>query len=91
METVIQTSDLTKFYGKSRGIKNVNITVNKGDIFGFLGPNGAGKSTTIRTILDFIRPTGGSASVFGLDCQKDSVAIAEGSATYRVTLACTAI
>ena len=68
---------MTKFTGKSRGIKNVNITVNKGDIFGFLGPNGAGKSTTIRTILDFIRPTGGSASVFGLDCQKDSVAIKE--------------
>lgn len=75
METVIQTTNLTKFYGKSRGIKDVNITVNKGDIFGFLGPNGAGKSTTIRTLLDFIRPTSGSASVFGLDCQKDSVAI----------------
>jgi ABC-2 type transport system ATP-binding protein len=75
MDTVIQTIDLTKFYGKNRGIKNVSITVNKGDIFGFLGPNGAGKSTTIRTIMDFIRPTGGHASVFGLDCQKDSVAI----------------
>lgn len=75
MEIVIQTTNLTKFYGKSRGIKDVNITVNKGDIFGFLGPNGAGKSTTIRTLLDFIRPTSGSASIFGLDCQKDSVAI----------------
>ncbi|HTX44423.1 MAG TPA: ABC transporter ATP-binding protein [Methanocella sp.] len=75
METVIQTMNLTKFYGKSRGIKDVSITVNKGDIFGFLGPNGAGKSTTIRTLLDFIRPTGGSASIFGLDCRKDSVAI----------------
>src|SRR5271157_78991 len=75
METVIQTSNLTKFYGKSRGIENVSITVNKGDIFGFLGPNGAGKSTTIRTILDFIRPTGGNATVFGLDSRRDSVAI----------------
>ncbi len=75
METVIQTTNLTKFYGKSRGIKDVNITVNKGDIFGFLGPNGAGKSTTIRTLLDFIRPTDGNANIFGLDCQKDSVAI----------------
>ena len=75
METVIQTTNLTKFYGKSRGIKDVNITVNKGDIFGFLGPNGAGKSTTIRTLLDFIRPTDGEATIFGLDCQKDSVAI----------------
>jgi ABC-2 type transport system ATP-binding protein len=75
VEPVIQTENLTKFYGKSRGIKNVNITVNKGDIFGFLGPNGAGKSTTIRTLLDFIRPTSGSARIFGLDCQKDSLAI----------------
>ncbi len=75
METVIQTSNLTKFYGKSRGIENVSITVNKGDIFGFLGPNGAGKSTTIRTIMDFIRPSSGSGTVFGMDCHKDSVAI----------------
>ena len=75
METIIQTTNLTKSYGKNRGITDVNITVHKGDIFGFLGPNGAGKSTTIRTLLDFIRPTGGSASIFGLDCQKDSLAI----------------
>lgn len=75
METVIQTLNLTKTYGKSRGIDNVNITVNKGDIFGFLGPNGAGKSTTIRTLLDFIRPTGGSAFIFGMDCQKDTIEI----------------
>jgi ABC-2 type transport system ATP-binding protein len=75
METVIQTTNLTKFYGKSRGIENVNINVNKGDIYGFLGPNGSGKSTTIRTLLDLIRPTGGSASIFGLDCQKDAVAV----------------
>ncbi len=63
METVIETKDLTKFYGKNRGIKDVNITVRKGDIFGFLGPNGAGKSTTIRTLLDFIRPSSGSATI----------------------------
>jgi ABC-2 type transport system ATP-binding protein len=75
MESVIQTENLTKFYGKSRGIEDVNITVRKGDIFGFLGPNGAGKSTTIRTLLDFIRPTGGSAAIFGLDCHRDTVQI----------------
>lgn len=75
MESVINTQNLTKFYGKSRGIEDVNITVDKGDIFGFLGPNGAGKSTTIRTLLDFIRPSSGSASIFGLDCQRDTVKI----------------
>jgi ABC-2 type transport system ATP-binding protein len=75
MDTVIETKDLTKFYGKNRGIKDVNITVRKGDIFGFLGPNGAGKSTTIRTLLDFIRPSSGSATILGMDCQKDSLAI----------------
>jgi ABC-2 type transport system ATP-binding protein len=75
METVIETKNLTKFYGKNRGIKDVNITVRKGDIFGFLGPNGAGKSTTIRTLLDFIRPSSGSATILGMDCQKDSLAI----------------
>jgi ABC-2 type transport system ATP-binding protein len=75
MENIIQTQNLTKSYGKSRGIKDVNITVRKGDIFGFLGPNGAGKSTTIRTLLDFIRPSSGSATIFGLDCQKDTVQI----------------
>ena len=75
MDEIIQTKSLTKFYGKSRGIKDVSITVNRGDIFGFLGPNGAGKSTTIRIIMDFIRPSGGSATVFGMDCHRDSVAI----------------
>jgi ABC-2 type transport system ATP-binding protein len=75
METIIETKNLTKTYGKSRGIKDVSIRVNKGDIFGFLGPNGAGKSTTIRTLLDFIRPTSGSATIFGLDCHKDTVQI----------------
>ena len=75
MESIIKTVNLTKSYGKSRGIEDVNLSVNRGDIFGFLGPNGAGKSTTIRTLLDFIRPTSGSASIFGLDCQKDTVQI----------------
>ncbi|MCD1293680.1 ABC transporter ATP-binding protein [Methanocella sp. CWC-04] len=75
METVIETKNLTKSYGKNRGIIDVNIKVNKGEIFGFLGPNGAGKSTTIRTLLDIIRPTSGSATIFGLDCHKDAVAI----------------
>ncbi|MDD4773812.1 MAG: ATP-binding cassette domain-containing protein, partial [Eubacteriales bacterium] len=55
MNAVIETKKLTKIYGKSRGIIDVNLTVNEGEIFGFIGPNGAGKSTTIRTLLSLIR------------------------------------
>ena len=69
---IIKTTALTKFYGKHTGIKNLNLQVNKGEIFGFLGPNGAGKTTTIRILLDLIRPTSGNATLFGLDAQLDS-------------------
>lgn len=75
MGSVIETSRLTKTYGKDRGIKDVDLTVNEGEVFGFLGPNGAGKTTTVRTLLGFMKPTDGRAEVFGLDIQKDSVAI----------------
>jgi len=64
---VIEVSDLTKYYGKSRGIVDVSFTVEEGEIFGFIGPNGAGKSTTIRLLLSLIHPTSGSARVFGKD------------------------
>lgn len=67
----IKTVNLTKFYGKVRGIRELNLTVSEGDFFGFMGPNGAGKSTTIHTLLGLIRPTSGSASVLGMDIQKD--------------------
>lgn len=73
--TVIHTSGLTRFYGKRLGIEDVNLEVNRGEIFGYLGPNGAGKTTTIRTLLDFIRPTRGSAAILGLDTRQNSVAI----------------
>jgi ABC-2 type transport system ATP-binding protein len=69
---VIKTEDLTKYYGRSRGIYNINLEVEEGDIFGFIGPNGAGKSTTIRTLLNYIYPTRGSARIFGLDIVADS-------------------
>ena len=65
---VIQTKNLNKNYGKSRGIIDVNLGINEGEVFGFIGPNGAGKSTTIRTLLNFIHPSGGSAEIFGKDC-----------------------
>ncbi len=70
MDAVISTDALTKRYGRARGIENVDLVVQKGDIFGFIGPNGAGKSTLIRTLLGLIRPSGGSAQVFGLDILK---------------------
>ena len=73
----IQTNNLTKYYGKSRGIVGLNLTVNKGEFFGFIGPNGAGKSTTIRTLLGLIKCSGGSATVLGLDIEKDKEAILE--------------
>jgi ABC-2 type transport system ATP-binding protein len=71
----IETELLTKFYGAHRGVEDVTITVEEGEIFGFLGPNGAGKTTTIRTLLDLLHPTSGSARIFGLDSRGDSVAI----------------
>lgn len=66
----IEIRDLTKSYGKARGIKNVNLEVAEGEIFGFIGPNGAGKSTTIRTLLGLIKPTSGTAEIFGNDIVK---------------------
>lgn len=67
----IQTENLTKFYGRHRGIQGVNLEVARGECFGFIGPNGAGKSTTIRTLLGLIRPTSGRARVLGLDSRRD--------------------
>jgi len=71
----IEAEGLTKFYGRHRGIDEVTFAVAPGEVFGFLGPNGAGKTTTIRALLDLHHPTGGSARLFGLDSQRDSVAI----------------
>lgn len=68
---VIQTTNLTKFYGKARGIQDVSLEVREGEIFGFIGPNGAGKSTTIRTLMGLIFPTSGDAKIFGKDCTKE--------------------
>jgi ABC-2 type transport system ATP-binding protein len=75
MTAIIETEKLTKFYGPHRGIVDVDLAVNEGEIFGFLGPNGAGKTTTIRTVLDLIRPTSGRALVFGIESSADPVAI----------------
>ena len=69
---IIDITDLTKFYGKARGIEHVNLEIGEGEIFGFIGPNGAGKSTTIRILLNLIFPTGGSARILGMDVIKET-------------------
>ena len=66
----IRTEKLTKYYGKARGIIDVDLNVEKGDFYGFIGPNGAGKSTTIRTLLGLIGATSGRAEIFGKDAVK---------------------
>jgi ABC-2 type transport system ATP-binding protein len=66
---------LTKFYGSTRGIEDLDLSVGRGEIFGFLGPNGAGKTTTIRMLMGFLKPTGGQATILGFDAWKDSVDI----------------
>ncbi|MBQ8639064.1 MAG: ABC transporter ATP-binding protein [Lachnospiraceae bacterium] len=73
----IETKNLTKNYGKVRGITDLNLTVEEGEFFGFIGPNGAGKSTTIRTLLGLIQPTSGSASVLGQPLQKKASYLAD--------------
>jgi len=72
---VIETDRLTKRYGEARGIEDVTLRVEAGEVFGFLGPNAAGKTTTIRTLLDLLHPTSGSARLLGLDSRRDSLAI----------------
>ena len=73
----IELDGLTKRFGNVTALRGVNMTVEDGDVFGFLGPNGAGKTTTIDIILDFVRPTAGSATVLGMDAREESEAIRE--------------
>lgn len=73
----IKTKNLTKRYGDFVAVKDLDLTVREGEVFGFLGPNGAGKSTTINVLLDFIRPTEGRVSVLGRDPQTESLAVRE--------------
>jgi ABC-2 type transport system ATP-binding protein len=75
MELVIHTHGLTRSYGDVEALKSLDLRVLRNSIFGFLGPNGAGKTTAIKLLLDLIRPTGGTAEIFGLDIGRDSVAI----------------
>ena len=69
----IETAGLTKYYGRTRGIEDLDLRVEQGEVFGYLGPNGAGKTTTIRLLLDLIRPTRGQAAIAGIDTRLRSV------------------
>ncbi|GGL46953.1 ABC transporter ATP-binding protein [Halocalculus aciditolerans] len=75
--TAIELDGVRKEYGDVVALQGLDLEVDEGEVFGFLGPNGAGKSTTINVLLDFVRPTDGSATVFGLDAQAESVAVRE--------------
>ena len=76
-EPVIVLNELTKSYGRHRGVEGISFSVCQGEIFGFIGPNGAGKSTTIRALMGLLKPTSGSASIFGLDCSQEPARIAK--------------
>src|SRR5579875_3011267 len=75
MSAIIETAKLTKRYGRSRGIIDLTFEIEEGEIFGFLGPNGAGKTTTIRTLMGFLRPSAGRATIAGLDCWSQAAAV----------------
>ncbi len=74
-DAVISLKNVTKHYGKVRGIENVSLDIHPGEIFGFLGPNGAGKTTSISLMMDLIRPSAGKVNIFGLNSSADSVKI----------------
>ncbi len=75
MVTIIQTNQLTKSYGRYRGIIEVTFSIQEGEVFGFLGPNGAGKTTTMRVLMGLLRANSGSATIGGLDCWKESTEV----------------
>ncbi len=72
MQDIVRTINLTKYYGKNRGIIDLNLNIGEGEVFGFIGPNGAGKSTTQRVLLGLVKPTSGDAEIFGLSVGKDN-------------------
>src|SRR5262250_2557401 len=71
-QAVVDIRDLTKKYGKFTALDRLNLTVERGEILGFVGPNGAGKTTTIKILVGLARPTGGSATIAGADCVRES-------------------
>ena len=79
---IIEIQNLSKYYGKTRGIDGINLTIEEGEIFGFIGPNGAGKSTTIRILLNLIFPSAGTARIMG----KDVISVSNMSVCFSCPL-----
>ncbi len=75
MDTAIRAVGLSKRFGNTEALASLDLEVSAGEVFGYLGPNGAGKTTTIRLLLGMLRPTSGRAEIFGLDVQRDTVAV----------------
>ena len=73
MEKILEVKNLTKYYGKALGVKEISFALNKGEVFGFIGPNGAGKSTTIRSIMNLINKTSGEVYFRGKKLEKDNI------------------
>ena len=71
----VETQSLTKRFGSFTALDDCSVTINQGEVFGLLGPNGAGKSTLIRLLMGFLNPTSGSASIDGLNCHSQRVAV----------------
>lgn len=78
-DTILKTSNLTKTYYRSAGVKDINITLRKGDIYGFIGKNGAGKTTLLRLITSLIIPTNGSLELFGSGSEQDLILLGKES------------
>ena len=76
-QNFVETNSLTKRFGSFTALDNCSVSVQQGEVFGLLGPNGAGKSTLIRLLMGFLNPTSGSATVAGLDCYSQRVAVHE--------------
>ena len=72
-ETILEIKNLTKYYGKVKGVENLSLSLNKGEIFGFIGPNGAGKSTTIRSVMNLINKDSGEVLFHGKELTRDDV------------------
>ncbi len=87
-QPIVEINHLQKRFGKFQALKDITMTVNAGEVFGFIGPNGAGKSTTIRTLLGILRKSGGDATIFGQDVWQDAVSIHRRIAYVPVTCTC---